>query len=159
MDELWGPDSDTALTQAAEDSRAVLEILLMEPSVDVNRPDKYGQTALMTASYYGNSEAVKLLLRCPKTDITLAVSCVEFPHRKLRFETDFPTLCKEPGIKLTALDMAKRGDIAKDFSEEDLKDHFNSTIYVYWQKGFADIVEAFEARADLLEEGYTCDMP
>ena len=73
-----GLGRETALMQAAEHpgNGTVLEILLKEPDIDINKADKYGQTALMKASYFGRSNAVRLLLRCPKTDVDAAADGV-----------------------------------------------------------------------------------
>ena len=72
---LSGLGKETALMQAAKfpGNGTVLEILLKVPEIDINKRDKYGWTALMKAAYFGRTEAVKLLLRCPKTDIDVAI--------------------------------------------------------------------------------------
>ena len=44
--------------------------LLLRPEVDINSADSFGRTALLWASYYGNTEVVKLLLERPDIDIT-----------------------------------------------------------------------------------------
>lgn len=151
-----GLGRETALMQAAEHpgNGTVLEILLKKPDIDINKADKYGQTALMKASYWGASKAVRLLLRCPKIDVNAAARCLTCYDGKLKLGS-----YKSVERNLTALDLAKRGDMAKSFPEHaNLSNPLHNDVYVSLQKGFVDIVEAFESRDELLQDGYTCDI-
>ena len=151
-----GLGRETALMQAAEHpgNGTVLEILLKEPDIDINKADKYGQTALMKASYFGRSNAVRLLLRCPKTDVDAAAKCLNCYDGELKLGS-----YKSVDKNLTALDLAKRGDMAKNYPKfRNISDQLQNDVYVSLQKGFVDIVEAFESRDELLEDSYTCDI-
>ena len=49
------------------------ELLLKDPNINVNHPDKnYGRTALICASFIGNSECVELLLKHPNINVNHA---------------------------------------------------------------------------------------
>ena len=60
----------TALIIAAESGfLGIVRLLLKHPQIFVNNVDSYSETALQKATYKGNVEVLKLILRCTKTII------------------------------------------------------------------------------------------
>ena len=48
---------------------------LYPPGVDINRADKYGDTAIMRAACKGHAEVVRVLLAAPGIDVNKADNC------------------------------------------------------------------------------------
>ena len=61
---------NTILTEAcADNKKEIVEFLLSQPEIDVNRPTKNGRSPLYIACYYGNVECVRLLLQRRDLDV------------------------------------------------------------------------------------------
>lgn len=73
VNSLHGNYEETALTKACRvgspNSLQIIKLLLAHPNIDVNKPDIYGDTAIINATVWNKADSVTLLLMDGRADL------------------------------------------------------------------------------------------
>ena len=118
-----------------------VQYLLKDKRIKINKANKMGVSPLLGASMQGNMEVVEVLLREPEIDVNMADSLGSTPLIKASYygKTEVAKLL----LRCPRTDISRR-DLRK-----------NTALY-YAKRMWPDIVDAIEARDELLESGHTC---
>ena len=118
-----------------------VKFLLKDKGIEVNKANEMGVSPLLGASMQGNTEVVEVLLGEPEIDVNRADSLGSTPLIKASYygKTEVvKLLLRCPRTNISRSDL--RGNTALDYAK----------------RMWPDIVEAIEARDELLERSHSC---